>query len=340
MQAYIDPRTRISYASYYIEGLFKLFGKENVEFNKTYFSDLIQPDGIEDFDHYFAFILKNNSCIKRVVVDFRDKNTINMNALNWAEVYGKVNYNPRIIKEFILDDQALKIIPLGPNFGVKIWDNFHTYFYFLMNYLKSHKTLTVSFRTFMSGYNWQRKRLRFADYLQSNSSCGYVFFVSTLYHKTTESSQTNEFRAEFIRSCKELNIEFEGGLLADEKHPFYNNYKDIITRRYFKPSEYVSNIKKSAVVFNTPALWNCLGWKLGEFLAMGKAIISTPLNNEMSYPLEHGKHIHFVNSKGEIKSAVEKLIKDNNYRKHLEIGSKRYFETFLSPEVIIKQLMK
>ena len=39
-------------------------------------------------------------------------------------------------------------------------------------------------------------------------------------------------------------------------------------------NEWISKTKQSAIVFNTPAFWSCHGWKLGEYLAMGKCIIS------------------------------------------------------------------
>jgi hypothetical protein len=72
MRVYIDPRTRVSYASYYIKGLYHLFGKSNVSFNMKWFVDLIQTNGIEDFDQYFAFVINDESGSKRYVIDYRD----------------------------------------------------------------------------------------------------------------------------------------------------------------------------------------------------------------------------------------------------------------------------
>ena len=164
--------------------------------------------------------------------------------------------------------------------------------------------------------------------------------VSTLYGKESNSFQTNPFRAAFIKACKATTNNFEGGLLAKSKHPELKTYSDVITANYVLPNEYLNKVKKSAIVFNTPAVWGCLGWKLGEFLAMGKAIISTPLHNEMPYQLEHGKNIHFVNTESEIKVAVERIQNDLSYRRKLEMGAKAYFDAYLAPEVIIKRLIQ
>ena len=42
---------------------------------------------------------------------------------------------------------------------------------------------------------------------------------------------------------------------------------------------------RSAVVFNCPAVHGCLGWKLGEYLTLRKAIISTDLGRRLPAPL-------------------------------------------------------
>ena len=74
---------------------------------------------------------------------------------------------------------------------------------------------------------------------------------------------------------------------------------------------------------------------------MGKAIISSPLLREMpGEGLIHGKNIHFVNSPEEIYDAVIKINTDEDYRKHLEEGARRYYEEWIAPEVVIKRLLE
>lgn len=338
MKVYIDPRARISYASYYIEGLYSLFGRSQVLFNMKYFDDLIQIEGIDDFDQYFAFIVIDGLGIKKFIIDYRDKSTINLNALNWSHGYGKVNYNKTNISKCGLEKQKMKIIPVGPNFGIKIWSNSQTLIYFAINYIGCRKALPVSFRTFLSGYNWQRKRSEYKNYRDSLSDKNYIFFISTLY-KESQNLVTNKFRAAFIRACKNTIVHFEGGLLVKQQIPDYKDFEDVITTDYIVSSEYLRKTRKSAVVFNTPSVWGCHGWKLGEFLAMGKAIISTPFINEMPFTLVHGEHIHFVDSEADIASAVQRIVNDDSYRRRLETGAKAYFESHLAPDIVIKRLI-
>lgn len=338
MRVFIDPRARISYASYYIKGLYSLFGKSRVSFNMKYFVGLMQTNGVEDFDQYFAFVVNDESGTKRFIIDYRDKNTINKNALKWSHVYGKVNYNKAEIAQEGIDIQSNKIIPVGPNFGIKIWNNPQAFIYLIINYLKCRNLLPVSFRTFLSGYNWQSKRSGYENYRASSTDKNYIFFISTFY-KESQNLVTNKFRAAFIRACKNSGIQFEGGLLAAQLNNEFKVFNDVITYNYVKSDEYLRKTQKSAVVFNTPAIWGCFGWKLGEFLAMGKAIVSTPLGNEMPVSLIHGEQIHFVESETEIEHAVQSIVSDQKYRRKLETGAKEYFDKYLAPDIVVKRLI-
>src|SRR5262249_47673698 len=104
--------------------------------------------------------------------------------------------------------------------------------------------------------------------------------------------------------------------------------------------EYLAKTRSSALVFNTPAVWSCHGWKLGEFLALGKAIISTPLVRELPAPLVHGCHIHYVDgSLDSIRAAIQLLLNDHDYRKHLERNAYDYYSSFLSPKRVVERLL-
>jgi glycosyltransferase involved in cell wall biosynthesis len=94
------------------------------------------------------------------------------------------------------------------------------------------------------------------------------------------------------------------------------------------------------VVFNCPAVHGCLGWKLGEYLALGKAIISIPLERALPEPLEHGEHIHYVDDNTEAMSeAVRTIDRDADYRHHLESGARSWYERNLTPAKIAARLV-
>lgn len=343
MKIIIDPRTRISYASYYIIGLWNAYGKKNVIFSMKPFKELKQIKAEETFDQYFVFILKNNQNKKqRILIDYRDKNNINIDALRWTNVYAKVNYNSKT-DEYIQLQQKLrkKIIPAGTNFGIRIWNKYDTLKYLTLNYLKSWAYLPVNFRIFFSGYNWQSKRETINAYKASKSDGNYVFHVSNFYINQENGEVINNMRSMFIRTCKNnKNCIFEGGLKSKEINQFNKKYSDVILNKYYPAYQYLKNIKKSAIVFNTPSAWECHGWKLGEYMAMGKAIISTPFVNEMPEKMIHGENIYFVETESEMEKAVNLLLSNNALRNKLERGAINYYDKWLKPEVVIRRIIE
>ena len=84
----------------------------------------------------------------------------------------------------------------------------------------------------------------------------------------------------------------------------------------------------------------CLGWKLGEYLALGKAIISTPIQRQLPADLEHGTHIHVVDgSEDSIRDAIQRITCDGAYRLRLEVNSRAYFDRYVNPQSAIERLV-
>jgi hypothetical protein len=182
-------------------------------------------------------------------------------------------------------------------------------------------------------------RAKIDDYTKETSTSNSVFFISSLYKNEEHGPSTNLFRASFIRTCIAAKINFKGGLFSKTTNPNYATYKDVVTDVYYKADEYLNNTKESICVFNTPAAHGCHGWKLGEFMAMGKAIISMPFLNQMPFDLEHGKNIHFVFNVTDLELATRKIIDDSNYRRSLEYNLNEYYKQFLTPVKVIERLL-
>jgi glycosyltransferase involved in cell wall biosynthesis len=150
--------------------------------------------------------------------------------------------------------------------------------------------------------------------------------------------KTNELRQEFIKTCKAIiNITFEGGFAKRTDGDNFGFDKFVIDKRADQKT-YEQKIQKSAFVFNTPAVLSCHGWKLAEFLALGKAIISTKHVNTLPLELEDNKHLIYVNQK----SMMEKcqlIVSDSVLKQNLEKNARQYFLSVLAPAVVIKKLI-
>ena len=334
---FIDPTSRILYASYYISGLYEVFNQKNVVFNKSYFTDLKRNMELFSFNHFFAFVHIENEILTRFVIDFCDSNDISQEAYDWCDVYAKINYNRPEEDVF-----KKKIILIPPSFGIKIWSLTTTLKNAISNFIVSNKVIPTSKREFFKDYWSQFRRLPLNQYCnKTNSDPDYVFMLGTLWQQNDEVKNTNVFRTTFIKSClANKKIVFEGGLVANETLQKQNaNINDVFSKKY-SLSQYISNTKRSGFVFNTPAVHECHGWKLAEFLALGKTILSTPLSNELPAPLRHGKEIHIIGDIDKMNSDIAYLHENQTYSLMLAAGAKNYFNKHATPSVVIKSILK
>lgn len=321
-KVYIYGLCNVFYDGYYILGLKEVYG--NFEFNISKFPSFNQGT--------FAVIIEDNDTTKNIIIDSRDSNEIEINWLEWCDIYGKINYN----KEKLFENNEDKIIAIGPSFGIKIWNLFSTLFYLFFNFFKFQKVISNK-REFSANYWRQYKRFRLNVYTPSISSENEVFFISSIWKKEV---RANKNRALFIENCKSnLNISFEGGFAARENGDNFG-YDDLVFSKKIPFDVYIEKIKKSAIVFNTPAVLSCHGWKLAEFLALGKAIITTSHSNELPKNLLNYEHVIYANDREEIKLVIEELISDRNLKSKLEFNSREYFEKYLAPKVVIQKLIE
>ena len=109
--------------------------------------------------------------------------------------------------------------------------------------------------------------------------------------------------------------------------------------RTYRLPEYLDRTAASLASFQCPAVHGCLGWKLGEFLALGKAIVAIEINHPLPAPLRHGEEVWSVGDDvNAYREALEHLAGDSVRRRHLETGARAYFERHLTPEATVARL--
>ena len=339
MKVIIDPADDILYKSFYVFGLEKLFGRNNVSYNGRYFSELsVTARNTKSM----RFVLVNDDRQSRYVIECNDSYKINKELYDWCDVYGSVNANfSKTPKEF-----HEKLVALCPSFGVRCWNVPQTVYHALCNYHGSGS----GFKKFLGKHKRMLQRVAYDCYfspIEETSSPmaenTYVFFLSTLWYSdewNKNDEGLNARRSNFIRACKELDgVEFEGGLVSQGKDRSSEELFADCLCEGVAMKEWMEKTKRSALVFNTPAFWDCHGWKLGEYLAMGKAIVSTPLSNDLPAPLEHGKNIHFVeNDKEAMKDAIQYIVTHPEYRMKLEQGAREYWDKYGTPRASLRLL--
>jgi len=323
-KVYIDSSCDILYSSFYIYGLKKLFPK-SVYFSNKYFEELPYSN------QYLAFVFIEGNQRKNVIIDFADTSLICDRALKWCDVYGKIN-----LKEEDVNLNS-KIIVIGPSFGIKLYSYFPTLFFSIRNLFSSFKKIQNK-KHFLSNYKSQFLRETISKYYDSNRGEYYVFFMSSLWKKE---SKTNLNRANFILSCLGNNkLNFEGGF-APRKNNDFKGFESLTTSKRIETKEYLIKISKSFLVFNTPAVLDCHGWKLGEYIAMNKLIISTPLTRVMPGEFKNRQHYFEVNgTKEEIDFSLNYLLAmSDDERLVIQNNLKEYYNQYLEPKAVLKKLL-
>lgn len=323
-KVYIDPATDMLYASYYIKGLYEVFGSNKVFFRSHYFSEF------KHNNHCFAFVVVDESGReKKVVIDFTDSAIIDLKALEWSHVYGKINDDGK--------NKSPKIKNIPPSFGIQLYSGLKTLTVAGLNLLRAFSRIPDK-RRFLSDYKSQYKRPKIEEYKTNKQKNNYVFFMASLWKSENE---TNTFRANFIKACKaNSQINFEGGFAPRSKNDI-KGYEALTVTSRIKMSEYLDKILGSLFVFNTPAVKDCHGWKLGEYLCMGSAIISTPLKRKLPAELKDKEHLLFSDgSITDLQMKINKIVQDHHFRTKLEKNAEEYFSTHCQPKKVIKYLLQ
>lgn len=322
----VDPRFAPEHAAYYLGGLLEYTGATALPLTIVGFLDSYEDS------KPLAFTLRRGPAERNVYIAADDMPNIDHAALLWADVYGKVNLDSHLVPP----EHRHKVVPIGPSHAVRLWNERDSFRMARLTARAGGKLVATRehYRRF-----WRQARRRVGDshYEPGRSDDNYVFYNSWLWAKHREA---NPPRAAFIRACRELSpaIEFEGGFMARRRNDM-PEYDDLVADRRFSLPEYLDRIKRSTVVFNNPAAHHCHGWKLAEFLRLGKAIVSVPLLRELPAPLVHGEHLHIVDGSVEaVKDAVRAIVADPAYRHRLERAARRYYLEYLAPVRVVERL--
>lgn len=343
-QVIIDPRFSYLYGSFYLRGLVQVFGWRKIHFSITPFKSLPNPGW------NIRFIIKDSHSEKKYFIHTNDSYHVDKENYNWCDIYGHVNSNFSHYSQ----EQYPKIISLVPSFGIRTTSLLHTMMIAMRNFVISFKDILSTqewnkWKNIHEINKWKNIKHFFGRYYKAYKNRlpyqmyeqhlpvkeYYIFFLSTLWYDNKDNNNNrgvNLRRAHFIRACKALQeVDFEGGLLADASST-KEEFQDVLAANSVQFDKWLQKTKSSTLVFNTPAFWDCHGWKLGEYLALGKCIISTPLSNDLPAPLLHGEHIHFVdNNQDAMLEAIHYIISHPEYRIKLENGARRYWSEYGTP---------
>lgn len=324
----VFPAFDALYYSFYIQGILDTFGEVNVEFSYKDFPELPLD--------CLAFTVRETK-ESRIVIDAYDGGGLtDHRAIEWCDVYGKVNLGwPDLPRQY-----THKCLPIGPSFPIRLWSTSKSLLMGLRNYHPRVHGITHARKHFSDYVRQTRDRLSLSEFAPGQVCENYVFFSATIWRES-EAPGTNQCRASFMTACKSFRgLNFEGGFSPTtplQNHPLYAQH---MAQKRYPLSEWLQKIKSSVIAFNTPAVWRSHTWKLAEYLALGKAIVSMPIERELPTPLVHGQNIHYVDGSADsFAQAIAKIKDDRDYRVHLEQNAYAYYQTYLSPAKVMERVL-
>lgn len=319
----VHPAAELSYASFVLEGLAALLGPASIQYSTEGFPNRFGGGRVLAF-------YRSDDPTARCFLTFHDHPRVNQMGVQWARVYGMVN-----VRE---EDVADEVVPLGPTFGVRLTSSLLTarHIVHAWSWAGVRPPRDAAERA-RAVYQHQRRRTTIARYHAGRSDPDYIFFTAWPWAKHTN---VNPPRARFIEASRRSpGLTFEGGFAPRRRRDLPEVIELSAPRRY-SIIEYLTKMGRSAIAFNNPAVHGCHGWKLGEFLALGKAIVTLPLSRALPAPLEHGRHIHVVDGSPEsLDDAIARLRRDHEYRRMLESNAREWYERHLAPVVLARRLL-
>lgn len=149
----------------------------------------------------------------------------------------------------------------------------------------------------------------------------------------------NEFR---IESCRIIKKNFRNALVGLFPDGLSSKLAPDLLLDAKKTSlkEYFGMLRQCDIGIADDGLKDTPGWKIGEYLLFGKAVVTTPLNIKVEQFEVHINYEKLSNrsSYKELPEKIEYLIKDKNY---LEMGNNnlKWSKEYLHPKNYIKRVL-
>lgn len=180
-----------------------------------------------------------------------------------------------------------------------------------------------------------------------NDNNGKVIFYTRLWnpdnHIDNDEKERRRMQNEFrIESCRIIKKHFENssvGLFSDVlssklEPDLLLDVKKTSLKKYF------GLLRSCDIGIADDGLKDTPGWKIGEYLLFGKAVITTPLNIAIENFQEHKNYekLTLRSSFLELPDKIEFLLKD---KKYLEMGNNnlKWSEEYLHPKNYIKRIL-
>lgn len=277
-----------------------------------------------------------------VCYDTHDWNWIDEEILRDVDFYFKRSFDD----DYLLSvEEKSKVFPLGLNYAVS--DSQRDHFKVERNIFhtgKDRAKAIIKGLNFGFSKNLHTEQLDNLEALPDLLAEPKVIFMARAWDtavieaadKKREVENINEMRAQCVRALrKEFGGRFYGGL----EHNDYarTHFADCLLPDASRSNKrtYLQTLKQFPICVTTVGLNGSNGWKLGEYVALSKAIVTEPLKFSVPGNFKaETNYLEFTNSDELVNSTV-KLFENKSLRRELMMNNYRYYFTYLRPDKLI-----
>ena len=320
------------------KGLIRL--SQRIIRNEARTADL--PNHLRDAWQSYLRVIINDKI--RLHYDTHDSWEVDAADLKNCDFYFKRSYSPSLIKG--LGKEKDKVFPLGMNYLVLANK---------LDYYAFQRTLNLTNGMDMIKsiiYSLMPINLRFSPRVDTmEASPDYdkppkILFMAQAWDpyddkdrsedKIKERMTINETRAQCIELLrKEFKDDFCGGFA----HTNYalKNYQNVLLpdKNLSSKKNYIRLLKSYPICIATSGLHGSIGWKMGEYIAFSKAILSERLNYKVPGQLISGRnYIEFYTPEDCVEKAKQ-LFLDRKLRNKLMTNNANYYQSHLRPDSLV-----
>lgn len=249
------------------------------------------------------------------------------NLLRWCDVYAKRDLNP------LLTDNQHKIIPFGLNWACHSRRSVVPILAAIATTLpRASRARLMEVYRYLATPHW-----RAFEHSPEQPVDQTILFQTRVWEPSEAPGDeiVNDHRVGLLRALKrEFGDRVVGGVVPT---PFaLKHYSDLITDQPCRQPQYVRWAKKPLIGIYFRGLFGSIAFKMAEFFAASKCIVSEPIHNVLTAPLDH---IAIYKSNTECLDACERLLSDRSLASTHRRQSWKYYERNVRPEAHFSELL-
>jgi hypothetical protein len=314
-----------------------------------------RPQSLDTPRHYqFGWQTRLHAVINhsvRVCYDLHDSGEIDSLALESSDLYFKRSFDPRVVAQ--LGTRGTRVEQLGLNFPVcsdtndwfavrralSIGGTGRGLIHALLEGIPALDALAYAPRLATFGAEPA------ADQAAKVLFCVTAWNPADVHHlgldRVEDRVAVNDSRRACVRALREaFGARFIGGFIPT---PYARRaYPDDLLSGAFDghKRDYLALVRSTPICVATDGLHGSIGWKFGEYVALSRAIVSTPLRHDVPAPFAPEKNYLEFSSPEQCVSQVERLLADTALRTALMHNNFAYYREFLQPDALVARSLR